>query len=153
VDRDQPISDVKTMGERRDAALAPEQFQLILIGTFAAIAILLAAAGVYSVISYFVALRTREIGIRMAMGAPPAGILRMIAAETVVLILLGAASGLAGAWALTRFTRSMLYGITQLDSLTFAAAPLFLAMIALVASVGPANRAIRVDPIAALRAE
>jgi len=77
----------------------------------------------------------------------------MIATETAMLILLAAASGLAGGWALTRFTRSMLYGVTQLDSVTFAAAPVFLTLIVLIAAIGPARRAVQVDPITLLRAE
>ena len=153
VDRDQPIFDVKTMDERRDAALAPERFQLVLIGTFAAIAILLSAAGVYGVMSYLITRRTREIGIRVAMGARPADVLSMVMGETTVLALLAIAMGLGGAWALTRYIRSMLYGVSDLDAATFVLTPLLLAAIVLIASFGPARRAVRVDPITALREE
>ena len=153
VDRDQPISDVKTMDQRRDAALAPERFQLALLASFAAIAILLAAAGVYGTMSYLVARRTREIGIRMAMGARGADVLRMVLGETAVLVLLASAAGLGGAWALTRYIRSMLYGITPLDAATFAVTSVVLAAIVLITAVAPARRAIEVDPITALRDE
>jgi putative ABC transport system permease protein len=153
VDRDQPISDVKTMDQRRDAALAPERFQLILIGSFAGIAILLAAAGVYGTMSYLVARRTREIGIRMAMGARQADVLRMVLGETTVLVVLAIAAGLGGAWAVTRYIRSMLHGVTELDPATFALTSVFLAVMVLIASLGPAQRAVRVDPITALRDE
>jgi putative ABC transport system permease protein len=101
VDRDLPISDVKTMEERRRAALAPERFELAVIGSFAAIAMLLAAAGVYGVMSYLVTLRTREIGIRVAMGARPADVLGMVIGETMILVLVASGIGLGGAWALT----------------------------------------------------
>src|SRR5205807_39621 len=100
-------------------ALAPEQFQLAVIGSFAAIAILLAAAGVYGVVSYLVTRRTREIGIRVAMGARPADVLGMVIGETMILVLVAIGIGLGGAWALTRYVRSMLYGVTELDSATF----------------------------------
>jgi predicted permease len=153
VDRDQPISDVKTMDQRRDAALAPERFQLILLGSFAVIAILLAAAGVYGTMSYLVTRRTREIGIRVAMGARLADVLRMVLGETTVLLLLAIAAGLGGAWAVTRFIRSMLYGVNELDPTTLALTSLLLAVIVLVAALGPARRAIRVDPMIALRDE
>jgi len=153
VDRDQPISDVKTMDQRRDAALAPERFQVVLIGSFALIAILLAAAGVYGTMSYLVARRTREIGIRMAMGARQADVLGMVLGETTVLVLLAIAAGLAGAWAVTRYIRSMLHGVSELDPTTFALTSILLAVIVLVASLGPARRAVRVDPMTALRDE
>ncbi|MGP0075920.1 MAG: ADOP family duplicated permease [Bryobacteraceae bacterium] len=153
VDRDQPIYDVKTMDQRRDAALAPERFQLILLGSFAFIAILLAAAGVYGTMSYLVTRRTREIGIRMAMGARHADVVRMVLGETTVLVLLAIAMGLGGAWALTRYIRSMLYGVTELDPATFVATSVLLAAIILIASWGPARRAVGVDPITALREE
>jgi predicted permease len=153
VDRDQPISDVKTMDQRRDEALAPERFQVILIGSFALIAILLAAAGVYGTMSYLVTRRTREIGIRMAIGARQADVLRMVLRETTILVLLAIAAGLAGAWAFTRYIRSMLHGVSELDPTTFALTSILLAVIVLIASLGPARRAVRVDPITALRDE
>jgi predicted permease len=153
VDRDQPISDVKTMDERRDEALAPERFQVILFGSFAAIAILLGAAGVYGTTSYLVTRRTREIGIRMAMGARQADVLRMVLGETCLLVLLAIVAGLGGAWALTRYIRSMLYGVSELDPATFVLTSVLLAAIVLIASLGPARRAVRIDPMAALREE
>jgi ABC-type antimicrobial peptide transport system permease subunit len=153
VDRDQPISDVKTMDQQRDAALAPERFQLILLGSLALIAIFLAAAGVYGTMSYLVTRRTREIGIRMAMGARQADVLRMVLGETAILVLLAIAAGLGGAWALTRYIRSMLYGVTELDPTTFALTSVLLAIIVLMASLGPVRRAACVDPITALRDE
>jgi putative ABC transport system permease protein len=151
VDRDLPIFDVRTMDERRAAALAPEQFQLAVIGSFAAVALLLAAAGVYGVVSYLVARRTREIGIRVAMGARPADVLGMVMGETAVLVLVASAVGLAGAWGLTRYLRSMLYGVTELDALTFGLAPALLAVVVLAACAGPARHASRIDPMSALR--
>jgi ABC-type antimicrobial peptide transport system permease subunit len=153
VDRDQPIYDVKTMDQRKDAALAPERFQVTLIGCFAGIAILLAAAGVYGTMSYLVTHRTREIGIRMAMGARQADVLRMVLGETTVLVLLAIPVGLGGAWAVTRFIRSMLHGVSELDPTTFALTSLLLSVIVLAASIGPALRAVRVDPMTALRDE
>jgi putative ABC transport system permease protein len=153
VDRDQPISDVKTMDQRRDAALAPERFQLMLLGSFAAIAILLGAAGVYGIMSYLVTRRTREIGIRMAMGARPADFLRMVIGETSTLVMLAIVAGLGGAWALTRYIRSMLYGVTALDPTTFIVTSVLLAVTVLIASLGPTLRAVRVDPMSALREE
>jgi predicted permease len=153
VDRDQPISEVKTMDQRRNAALAPERFQLILIGSFSFIAILLAAAGVYGTMSYLVSRRTREIGIRMAMGARQADVLRMVLGETSVLVLLAITAGLAGAWAVTRYIRWMLHGINQLDPTTFVLTSVLLAVIVFIASLGPARRAVRVDPMTALRDE
>jgi len=153
VDSDQPISDVKTMDQRRDAALAPERFQLVLLGSFAVIAMLLAAAGVYGTISYLVTRRTREIGIRMAMGARPTDVLRMVLGETSALVVLAIVAGLGGAWALTRYIRSMLYGVTALDPTTFIVTSVLLAVTVLIASLGPTLRAVRVDPISALREE
>jgi predicted permease len=153
LDRDQPVSDVKTMDERRDVALAPERFQLVLIGAFAGIAILLAAAGVYGIMSYLVARRTREIGIRVAMGARSTDVVRIIAGETVRLVVPAVALGLGGAVALTRFVRSMLFGVTPLDAVTFALTPVLLAMVVLAACFAPARRALHVDPVTALREE
>ncbi|MGB6943153.1 MAG: FtsX-like permease family protein, partial [Bryobacteraceae bacterium] len=153
VDPDQPIFDVKTMDQRRDAALAPERFQVMLLGSFALIALVLAAAGVYGTMSYLVARRTREIGIRMAMGARQADVLRMVLGETSVLVLFAIAAGLGGAWALTRYIRSMLYGVSELDPTTFVLTSVLLAVIVLIASFGPASRAVSIDPMTALRDE
>jgi putative ABC transport system permease protein len=151
VDRDLPIFDVKTMDERRAAALAPEQFQLAVIGSFAAIALLLAAMGVYGVVSYLVARRTREIGIRTAVGARPIDVMGMVVEETMLLVLVATGVGLGGAWALTRHLRSMLHGVTELDPVTFGLAPMLLAVVVLAACLVPARHAARIDPMTALR--
>jgi putative ABC transport system permease protein len=153
VDRDQPLFDVKTMEERRAAALAPERFQLGVIGGLAAIAILLVSAGVYGVTSYLVTRRTREIGIRVAMGARPADVLRMVLGDAVILSLFAIAAGMASAWMLTRYIRSMLYNVKELDVSSFCFAALLLMTIVLVASFAPARYALRVDPTRALRDE
>jgi len=153
VDRDQPVFDVRTMEQRLANSLAPQRFQLILIGSFAAIALLLAAAGVYAVMSYLVTQRTREIGIRMAMGAQPKDVVRLVAGESFWLVVVAAIVGLSGAWALTRYVQSLLYGVTALDAPTFTIAPVVLALIVFLASMGPARRASSVDPIKALRDE
>ncbi len=153
VDREQPISDVRTMEARVANSLAPQRFQLILIGTFAGIALILAAAGLYGVMSYLVARRNREIGIRMALGARPAQIRGLVVRESLALVAISAVTGLAGAWALTRYVRSMLYGITTLDAPTFALTPLVLTTIIFLASLGPAGKAAGVDPMTALRDE
>jgi len=153
VDRNQPVYDVKTMEERLDDSLAPQRFHLLLVGCFALIAMALAAVGVYGVMSYVVTWRTREIGIRVAMGAKPAAVARLVVAESAMLGVIAAAAGLAGAWALTRYVKSMLYGVTTLDPATFAIAPLALLAAVVAASFGPAWRAARVDPMDALRHE
>jgi putative ABC transport system permease protein len=153
VDRDQPVFDVKTMDERRAAALAPERFQLGVIGSLAAIALLLAAAGVYGVTSYLVTRRTREIGIRVALGARPADVLGMVLSETMILVLFAVGTGLGGAWMLTRYIRSMLYNVTELDAFAFCFAPVLLTAIVLVASFVPARYASHIDPTRALREE
>lgn len=153
VDRNEPVFDVKTMEQRLNAALAPQRFQLWLIGIFAAIAILLAAAGVYGVMSYLVTRRRREIGIRMAMGARPGDVLRLVVGESIGLALGAAVIGLGGAWVLTRYVKSLLYGVTALDAPTFAMAAAVLGTLVVAASLGPALRASEIDPVSALREE
>jgi putative ABC transport system permease protein len=153
VDRNQAVFDVRTMEERLERALSPRRFQLLLIGSFSIIALLMAAAGVYGVMSYLVTGRTREIGIRMAMGARPPQVLTLVLRESVALVLVAILAGLGGAWALTRYVKAMLYGVTTLDTATFAFTPLLLGAIVLLASIGPARRASRVDPMNALREE
>jgi putative ABC transport system permease protein len=153
VDRNEPVFDVKTMDERLADALAPQRFHLLLIGIFAAIAIGLAAVGVYGVMSYLVTQRSREIGIRLALGAQLKDVLRLTLGETLKWTTLAAAAGLGCAWALTRYLASMLYGVTTLDAMTFAAMPFLLIVIALVATLAPALRALRIDPATVLREE
>jgi putative ABC transport system permease protein len=153
VDREQPVFDVKSMEDRVAESLAPERFQLLLIGTFTFLALGLAAAGVYGVMSYLVARRNREIAIRMALGARPGDVMQMVFRESMVLVPVAVIAGLAGAWALTRFVRTMLYGIAALDAPTFLIAPLILAAVVVAASLGPARRAATVDPMTALREE
>ncbi len=152
-DRNQPVFDVKTMEERLADSLAPQRFHLLLIGIFAAIAMVLAAVGVYGVMSYVVARRTREIGIRMAMGAQPRQVLRLVLKESMALAAAAIVAGLGGAWALTRYLHSMLYGVTALDNATCAIMAAALAVIAIAASFVPAGRAARIDPMTALREE
>lgn len=153
LDSDQPVFDVRTMDERVAASLAPGRFHLILIGVFAGIAIVLAALGVYGVMSYLVAQRTREIGIRVALGAGSRGIVGMVMKEGTVLAFAGLAVGLFGAWALTRYLRSMLYGIAAIDAPTFVAMPILLIAVAAASTLVPALRTARVDPLEALREE
>jgi putative ABC transport system permease protein len=153
VDRNQPVFDVRTMEERLARSLAPQRFYLLIVGMFACIAIILAALGIYGVMSYLVARRTREIGIRIAMGARPEQVERLVLGESVTLAGVAALVGLGGAWGLTRYLKSMLYGVTALDAATFSAMPVVLIAIAAAAAFIPARRASRVDPMTALREE
>jgi putative ABC transport system permease protein len=153
VDREEPVFDIKTMDERLAGALAPRRFHLLLIGTFTAIAILLSAVGVFGVMSYLVMQRNREIGIRIAIGAQSRHVLNLVLKESLVLTSLGITLGVAGAWALTRYLNSMLYGVSSLDALTFALMPVVLTVVAVSASLIPAAKAVRIDPIASLREE
>ena len=153
VDRTQPVFDVKSMEQRVADTLAPQRFQLLLIGTFAAMAVILAALGVYGVMAYLVTRRTREIGIRMAIGARPEQVRGQILRESLALAATAVAAGVAGAWGLTRYLAAMLYGVTPLDGVTFSAAALVLVAVAMAASLLPARKASRVDPVVALREE
>ena len=153
IDRNQPLTSVKTMDEVIGATTAPRRFNTLLLGVFAAIALLLAALGIYSVISYSITLRTQEIGIRMALGARRPAILMMVLRTGMVLTLIGAALGLVGAFVLTRWMSSMLFGITASDPATYATVLLVSLGAALLACSIPARRATRVDPLVALRYE
>jgi len=153
VDRTQPVFDLKTMEERVTAALAPQRFNLLLLGLFAGMAVVLASLGVYGVMAYLVTRRTREIGIRIAIGARPEQVQRQVLVETVWLAAAAVCMGLAGAWALTRYLTTMLHGVSSLDAATFAAAAVVLAGVAIAASFVPARRASQVDPVTALREE
>jgi predicted permease len=153
LDANQPVYDVRTMDERLASAVAQPRFQALLLGTFAALALLLAAVGIYGIVAQSVAERTREIGIRMALGANCARVLRQVMAEGMALALTGVALGLAGALAAGRMLSALLYGVTASDPLTYAGASLVLTGIAAAACYLPARRAARVDPVIALRWE
>lgn len=151
VDSSMPVFGVHTMIEVVAQSMAERRFALELIGIFAAVALLLASFGVYGVMAYFVTQRTREIGIRIALGAQSSDIFRMTIGEGMILVIAGVITGSIGAAALAQFLRSMLFGITATDPVTFIAIPALLASIAFLACYIPARRATRVDPLVALR--
>ena len=153
VDKDQPISKVQTMDQVLATAVSRERFQTLLLALFATLALVLACVGLYGVISYAVVQRTHEIGVRMALGAQPADVLRLVINQGMLLTLIGLAIGIAGAFAVTRVMTEMLFGVTATDPLTFAGVPIILAVIALLACYVPARRAMKVDPLVALRYE
>ena len=152
-DRSLPVTHVMTMDALLSDSLSPRLFSAVLIGVFAILALALAAVGIYGVMSYTVSQRRQEIGIRMALGAQPGNVQSMILGHSVKLTLIGVGLGLAGAFALVRFLTSLLFGVGAYDAVTFIGVPVLLAAVAIVASYLPARRAVRVDPIVALRYE
>lgn len=151
--RDQPIMHLSTVEQLLSDSLIKRRFSLTLLGCFAVIASILAAVGVYGLISFSVSQRLHEIGIRIALGAQMRDILRIFFREAILLSILGVGIGLAGAFALTQVLRSMLFGITPIDPVIFTSAPILLIGIALMASYIPASKATRVDPVVALKYE
>jgi len=153
VDPGQPVYGVDRLDRIVADSIAGRRAATFLLGIFATLATLLAAVGIYGVMSYSVSLRTREVGVRMALGAQARDVLRMVASEGLRVSLGGIALGTVGALALARFTASLLYGVRPTDVATFALAFLFLAIGALIACCVPARRATKVDPMVALRYE
>ena len=153
IDKDQPVRAVQTMEKYLSESIARKRFLTLLLGLFAAVALLLAAMGVYGVMSYSVANRKHEIGIRMALGASSVDVLKLVVGQAVLFSAIGLAIGLGAAFVVTRGIASELFDVSAQDPLTFISAPIVLAIVALVASCIPARRAIKVDPMIALRYE
>ena len=153
IDANQPIYNVRTLDEIRGESVAPERLNLTLLSIFAGIALVLAMVGIYGVMSHTVAQRTREIGIRMAVGAQPRDVFRLVIGQGMILAIVGVALGLAGAFGLTRLMAAMLFGVEPTDPVTFTVLSILLTLVATLACYAPSRRATKVDPLVALRYE
>jgi predicted permease len=153
IDANQPVASTRTMEEVLDRDVASRNTQLTLVGAFAALALLLAAVGLYGVLSYTIAQRTAEIGLRMALGAQTGNVVAGVLRAALRLASIGVVLGVAGAFVVTRFLRSFLFGVSPTDPATLSGVALVLVAVTIVASVLPALRAARVDPMAALRTD
>jgi putative ABC transport system permease protein len=153
LDPDQPIAAVRPMTEWVALSVAGARYRTTLLGLFAVLAMILAATGIYGVMSYSVAQRTQEIGVRMALGARPVDVLKLVVRQGMILALIGVVVGLACALALTRVMSSLLFEVTERDPITFVAVAALLMAVAFIACVVPARRATKVDPLVALRYE
>jgi len=153
MDAELPVFQIRTMTDYVDSRLEQPRLSMAVLAALGALALLLAAVGIYGVLSYSVSERTREIGIRMALGATRGRVLRAIMREGAIISAAGVLVGVAGSLALMRFTRDLLFGISPTDPATYIAIPLMLFAVALCATLIPAGRATRVDPIVALRYE
>jgi putative ABC transport system permease protein len=153
IDSEMPVFDLGTMDQRLADSLAGRRFAMFLLGLFAVVASLLAAIGIFGVMAYSVNERTKEIGIRLALGAPPSRILQLVIKQALTLTCAGVAIGLICAFGITRVLASLLFGVSTTDAFTFVFSPIMLAAVALLASYLPARRAARVDPMTALKCE
>jgi putative ABC transport system permease protein len=153
IDPEQPIVDIRTMVQVLDDKLTPQRFSALLLGVFAGVALLLAAVGIYSVLSYIVRGRSREIGIRTALGARTSDVLRLVIVEGMSPALVGVAAGTIAALASAKVMRTLVFGVSASDPLTLTVVGATLAVVALMASLVPAYRALRLDPVKVLRAD
>jgi putative ABC transport system permease protein len=153
IDRDQPIFGAVTMERLLSDSVASERLSVTLLGLFAGLAFLLACVGIYGVISYSVTQRTHEIGVRIALGARPSDILRLVVGQGMLMVTIGLAVGLVASFALTRVMSSLLFNVSATDPAIFILVSLLLALVSFLASYIPARRATRVDPMIALRYE
>ena len=153
IDKDVPVTHIQTMEQVFAASVAQQRFSMLIVGLFASLALMLATVGIYGVMAYSVAQRSHEIGVRMALGARTGQVLRLILKDGMALALMGVATGLAGAFALTRLITTLLFGVTPNDATTLIAVSLTVLGVALVACYIPARRAAKVDPLVALRYE
>jgi putative ABC transport system permease protein len=151
LDPNQPVSDVRTMDQVMSQWVARSRFNTLLLGLFAGLATLLSAVGIFGVMNYSVALRTRELGLRLAIGAQPRQVLLLVLKQGLLLTVFGVVVGLAAAFALTRLLSGLLFGVEAVDVTTFTAISLLLVIVSLLACYLPARRAMRIDPLQALR--
>ncbi|HEX8853555.1 MAG TPA: FtsX-like permease family protein, partial [Pyrinomonadaceae bacterium] len=148
-----PLADARTLREQVSLSLFPARVAAWLLGCFGLLALLLAGVGIYGIVSYSVSQRTHEIGVRLALGAQPRDVLRMVVGEGLRVVVIGVAAGLLLSLAATRLVAGFLYGVSPTDFTTFVVIPMLLAGVAFLASYIPARRAARVDPVIALRYE
>jgi putative ABC transport system permease protein len=153
VEKDLPITSIKTMEQIRSHSIAQPRLTALLLSVFAALALILAAVGIYGVMAYSVTQRTHEMGLRMALGARASDVLALVVGQGMLLAGAGIVLGLAGAFAMTRVLEKFLWGVRPTDTFTFIVVSLLLVAVALLASYLPARRATRVDPMVALRYE
>jgi putative ABC transport system permease protein len=153
IEPDQAVTDIQPLRQVLADSVAPQRFRSLLLGLFALVAVLLASMGIYGVMNYTVSQRTREIGIRVALGAETRDVLRLVLRQGLTLALIGVALGVTAALALTRLMKTFLFGVSATDPLTFTGVALLLILVALLACWAPARRATKVDPMIALRCE